>query len=170
MGISMKMDPAYLRAWRAANPEKAKAHARKYYLKNRVKKNADSVAWQQANREHVLEGRRRRAVANREQLRAADKAWRDANPDKTRARWLNWYAPNGKVKPAQVAQVFAMSDGVCSYCLQPCGALAVDHVQAVSRGGTNALDNLVMACKPCNSAKRNKTPLEFLCGYPRLGV
>ncbi len=166
----MKMDPSYQRAWRAANPERAKAHARKYYLKNREKKNADSVAWQKANRERNLNNRRRRSAANRERMRAVDKAWRDANPEKTRARWLNWYTRNGKVKPAQVAQVFAMSDGICAYCLQPHASFDVDHVLPISREGSNALDNLVMACKSCNSSKGARTPLEFVFGLPKLGV
>lgn len=39
----------------------------------------------------------------------------------------------------------------CAYCPRP--ATTVDHVRAVSRGGTNALDNLVPCCSWCNGSK-----------------
>jgi hypothetical protein len=46
----------------------------------------------------------------------------------------------------------------CQYC----GAIAnaVDHIIARSRGGKNGWENLVAACKPCNSRKGNRTPEE----------
>lgn len=40
----------------------------------------------------------------------------------------------------------------CRYCGHA-GELHVDHVVPVSRGGTNAIDNLVTACEPCNIGK-----------------
>jgi 5-methylcytosine-specific restriction endonuclease McrA len=52
----------------------------------------------------------------------------------------------------------------CAYCYKPfpVNELTVDHMQPISRGGTNTIDNLVPACKPCNSRKKDKTPLEML--------
>jgi 5-methylcytosine-specific restriction endonuclease McrA len=47
----------------------------------------------------------------------------------------------------------------CFYCARPFGSgepfsrPTFDHVMPVSRGGTNALTNLVLACKPCNESK-----------------
>ena len=40
---------------------------------------------------------------------------------------------------------------VCPYCGRP--ADTVDHVIPVALGGTDTLDNLVAACKRCNSRK-----------------
>lgn len=37
-------------------------------------------------------------------------------------------------------------------------ATTVDHITPVSRGGTDAPDNLQPACWPCNQAKGNRTP------------
>lgn len=51
----------------------------------------------------------------------------------------------------------------CFYCHAVDVALAVDHIHPVSRGGSNHRLNLVPACKPCNSAKGNKTWEEW---YP----
>ena len=56
------------------------------------------------------------------------------------------------------ASVLRRDHGICRYCLSP--ATEVDHVVPVSRGGTDDVDNLVAACRPCNSAKNNRLPDE----------
>lgn len=45
----------------------------------------------------------------------------------------------------------------CRYCGRPVDATTatLDHVVAVSRGGTNSLTNLVLSCKECNGHKGN---------------
>jgi 5-methylcytosine-specific restriction endonuclease McrA len=48
----------------------------------------------------------------------------------------------------------------CRYCAGFAGHLCIDHVLPQSRGGEHTPDNLVTACKPCNSRKRNRTPEE----------
>jgi 5-methylcytosine-specific restriction endonuclease McrA len=52
----------------------------------------------------------------------------------------------------------------CAYCYKPFSAdeLTIDHMIPLSRGGTNTIDNLVPACRSCNSRKWTKTPLEML--------
>jgi len=50
--------------------------------------------------------------------------------------------------------VFARDGHRCQYC----GASAenIDHVIPKSRGGRHAWDNVVAACRPCNSRKRDR--------------
>lgn len=50
--------------------------------------------------------------------------------------------------------VFARDDWTCQYC----GAAAenVDHVLPKSRGGEHAWENVVAACRRCNSKKENR--------------
>jgi 5-methylcytosine-specific restriction endonuclease McrA len=50
--------------------------------------------------------------------------------------------------------VFARDGHRCQYC----GASAenIDHVIPKSRGGLHAWDNVVAACRPCNSRKRDR--------------
>ena len=48
----------------------------------------------------------------------------------------------------------------CAYCGGP-GPLTIDHVLPRSRGGTNAWENLLPACRACNQAKGNRTPEEW---------
>ena len=55
----------------------------------------------------------------------------------------------------------------CAYCGQRFTAqkMTLDHV-APRRGQTayDRRDNLVLACKPCNQAKKDQSPLAFLLG------
>ena len=50
----------------------------------------------------------------------------------------------------------------CQYCGQDKlpGELTYDHVVPRSRGGKTNWENIVAACKPCNTKKANRTPDE----------
>ncbi len=54
--------------------------------------------------------------------------------------------------------VFRRDNFCCRYCgrSSPSVTLEVDHVVAVSNGGTDAIDNLVTACTDCNRGKSAK--------------
>jgi 5-methylcytosine-specific restriction endonuclease McrA len=61
-----------------------------------------------------------------------------------------------------------LRDGAsCAYCGRPAGTgepfsrLTIDHVIPVSRGGTDALTNLRVACRACNRAKADQMPEDF---------
>lgn len=62
-------------------------------------------------------------------------------------------------------QVYNKSNGYCVYCGKRFRFLAyewtIDHLIPSSRGGSNRLSNLALACKPCNQLKSDKTPEEF---------
>lgn len=53
--------------------------------------------------------------------------------------------------------------GYCHYC--GCGfapeALTMDHLVPISRGGKASRNNVVPACKDCNSRKKYLLPLEW---------
>lgn len=57
--------------------------------------------------------------------------------------------------------VFKRDNFTCQYCFQVDVRLACDHVIPYSRGGPTELSNLVTACVPCNSSKRDMTPEEW---------
>src|SRR5687768_17118400 len=54
--------------------------------------------------------------------------------------------------------VFVRDAFLCQYC----GSAAenVDHVVPRSRGGTHTWENVVAACKPCNTRKEDRLPQE----------
>lgn len=80
--------------------------------------------------------------------------------------WDKWQRPSGIFAdrllqgewPTIRLQVLERDNWECQYC--GAEATAVDHIIARSRGGTNDMENLVAACKPCNSRKRDRTPEE----------
>lgn len=44
----------------------------------------------------------------------------------------------------------------CAYCGCADQKLTADHVVPMSRGGMDSIENIVPACLPCNSSKKNK--------------
>jgi 5-methylcytosine-specific restriction endonuclease McrA len=54
--------------------------------------------------------------------------------------------------------VFARDEWTCQYCGSP--AENVDHVVPRSKGGEHAWENVVAACRRCNSRKENRLPHE----------
>ncbi len=55
------------------------------------------------------------------------------------------------------------SEGVCYYCGKQAdpASLTMDHVVPLARGGRSTKDNLVPACKECNSKKKYLLPMEW---------
>ena len=54
----------------------------------------------------------------------------------------------------------------CVYCGVTHVPLEVEHLLPKSRGGTDRVSNLALACHACNQAKGRQTPAEF--GYPQI--
>jgi 5-methylcytosine-specific restriction endonuclease McrA len=54
--------------------------------------------------------------------------------------------------------VFVRDEFECQYCGRP--AENVDHIVPKSRGGGHTWDNVVAACRPCNSFKENRSPAD----------
>lgn len=55
--------------------------------------------------------------------------------------------------------IYAKCNGKCSICGKPVKfkKMTIDHIMPLSRGGTNDIKNLQLACKRCNSMKSNMT-------------
>jgi len=54
----------------------------------------------------------------------------------------------------------------CMYCGAKDRALQIEHLVPKARGGSDRVDNLTLACEPCNQRKGNRTAAEF--GFPQL--
>jgi hypothetical protein len=77
--------------------------------------------------------------------------------------WITRRYPMGEIFKTQV---WMKTKGYCWYCGKFLGPIEerrfeIDHVHPVSKGGGTVYDNLVAACKQCNSRKFNKTLEEF---------
>jgi 5-methylcytosine-specific restriction endonuclease McrA len=105
---------------------------------------------------------RRYYQANTAKCRAWSASYDAAHPESRVARNQNRRARRGaRLTAADVRAARAMGDGVCAYCLAKSDALVLEHCTPLARGGANTLDNIVMACKPCNARKYTRTVLEF---------
>lgn len=64
--------------------------------------------------------------------------------------------------PKSVRQAVMERDGsACVYCSSVM-SIGIDHRIPVSRGGTDEIDNLCVACGPCNSSKGSQTVEEWI--------
>ena len=91
-------------------------------------------------------------VTNGQRFRA-EHIWMDA-PSVLRLRHFV-RVPYRATAPLTRRAVFARDEWRCQYCGSP--AENLDHVIPKSRGGTHTWDNVVAACRRCNSRKENRS-------------
>ena len=56
--------------------------------------------------------------------------------------------------------IFSRDNEQCQYCAKvflPTESYSIDHIKPRSKGGNNSTENLVTACKSCNSKKGNRS-------------
>jgi 5-methylcytosine-specific restriction endonuclease McrA len=128
------------KAWRATRPEKEREQGRAFYHKHREKRIANTLSWVKRNPE------RKTAI----QL-VASRAY------KVRKRG----AP-GRHTADDIIRLREIQQNRCAYCDHLfVDGYHVDHMQPLSRGGSNWPENLHLTCKPCNVRKKSKTHEEF---------
>ncbi len=153
------------------NRDKSIAQAKKWQRDNKEHKRAYDRARHEANRESKLASMRERYERNRpkwqayyqerkELFREQGIAWRKANPEKVtsaqnrrRARLKNLGSTG--VTPSEWKLILEQFDNLCAYCRKTNGSkrLERDHVIPISKGGLDNPENVVPACRTCNSRK-----------------
>jgi len=66
------------------------------------------------------------------------------------------------ISSSERAEVMRLSNYRCGYCGGEQGPFDVDHIIPISKGGSNDIANLLLACWPCNRAKGARSPEEWL--------
>lgn len=129
-------------------------HARKYAHSEARRKYEQSEAYREAKK-----------------IRA--KRYRTENPivkQQERVHCITRYYRHRSNEKIEGAEHFTLEDykklysaSTCYYCGKPLTdkEKSVDHKTPISRGGTNALDNLVISCMFCNRQKKDKTEEEY---------
>lgn len=164
---------------RASDVEKVRESNRRWYAANR----AAILERQRIDRAANPERQRAKAAAWAKKLPAGYyEAYRRANPDKfleyrrsflaknpgyssaTAQEWRRRVkaAPGDGVTLSQWTEIIVEHDHRCAYCLRQHESLAMDHVVPVSRGGWHDVSNVVPACRPCNSAKKDRPVWQML--------
>ena len=158
-------DPEYREAykaksaqWQKDNPERYRARLKKY---------------QQDNREVLLEKKkasndiRRRDPEVVARERETSRLWREANPEKKRSHVRNRRARKREAEgfhtDADIREIWDRQSGLCNYCQSDLTEVGhhVDHIIAVTKGGSNWPSNLQCLCPDCNRRKWNLSEDEF---------
>lgn len=168
----------YSRNWRKKNPEKNKESNKKSRIKNLEKIKLRQKEYNLKNKERVNARSRAYNKAHAKEIKAYQDGWRDANREwfkkwrlenkhrckayKLKRRSLEKHLRSNLIK--QVYDNNIKKNGVltCVLCEKKIiNDDTLEHLQPLSRGGSNEIDNLDIAHKICNFRKNNKTMEEW---------
>jgi 5-methylcytosine-specific restriction endonuclease McrA len=149
----VECNDAAVRRYRAAHPERPRAYARKYAKAFPEKVRAAQAAWYAKAPAKATETKR---------------AWTRANPERHAATSMRRHArkmkaPGRGVTAEQRQEILDVALGLCAYCNER-KKLNLDHIEPLARGGAHDVENVVPACKSCNSSKGD-TPLLLWLAY-----
>lgn len=124
----------------------------------------------------------------RDCMNAASREYAERNSDKAVAKAAAWNSANserhyqhlratlqkrrgapGSFTADDIREKLASQRNRCHYCqVELDASYHVDHFVALTKGGTNFIDNIVIACRRCNQRKGTKDPNEFLAKMRKL--
>lgn len=154
---------AAVRRWKNRNPGEEARWARERRAKDPTGHRAEVKRWKEKNPEWVKAYMAGWSAANHELKRALHKKWRDENREHVRrygrddmrrrrgAKGIN----GGSYTPADIEAIRERQEGKCAACRCEPEKLQIDHILAVTKGGTNDPSNIQLLCKSCNVSKKN---------------
>lgn len=154
---------------REKNREKVRESKAEYYQKKKL-----CPEWQKRQRKLREENKAVKArydkqyrASTPDQQAAWSKAWAEKNKAKVKAIKHNYKARRraqeaSGVSSKELAAWAESQEKRCYWCSDKCANnYHVDHYTPLSRGGKHELENLVIACPPCNITKNAKDPYQF---------
>lgn len=162
------------REYRAAHLEEDRQRSRDNHRQHKEERSEYQKAYNLAHATRILERVRIWNRVNAERLKLQKKAWRDANIEKARRhgreqvnrrRILKMNAA-GSHSSDEISALYFEQNGRCAYCGIPIyfdieRDVSEDHVIPLTRGGSDAIGNILLACRSCNAQKNDKTPDEW---------
>lgn len=146
--------------------DKGKATRHAYYVRNAETIKQRAKAHKQANPERALELRQAWYEANKAAVIQRVTDWNGAHPGASCNRGRNYRArvrgAEGFHTVADIEALFTKQGGKCVYCrVSLRKGYHVDHIQPLSKGGSNWPSNLQLLCARCNNNKRATDPVEY---------
>lgn len=169
--------------WRDENAEKVKDYRRQYYQANAEALREQMRVFRVENVEEVRAYQQRYRVENAAALRVKGKAYRMENAARASERGRAYrkanpeqyaaYARNrrsallnalGSHTAEDIKFLHLIQGNTCEACEASFDDVKahVDHIVALSRGGSNGPDNLQLLCARCNTSKHNRDYEEWL--------
>jgi 5-methylcytosine-specific restriction endonuclease McrA len=168
-------------AWHRDNPEKHKASVKKYHSKpevraklrekhvswlldpdNQLKAKLATKRWRENNPEKVKALYKSWVESNRDRVRGLNQKWNTEHPEHHRRRYDA--LKNSDFSFEQWLDILDQFGHCCVYCGRGDKKLTMDHVIPISKGGEHSKENVVPACRSCNSKKGNREASR----YPRV--
>jgi 5-methylcytosine-specific restriction endonuclease McrA len=152
-----------MRQYYDANAEQIKKRQRQRNKRNKDAKQAYNQEYYKANQERLKAQQRVWNAENREVVQESNRRYRAENPDRFRAlnrkRRVQQLGADGFHTEIEWFALLGLYGGRCAYCGD--SANTRDHVVPLNRGGSDWIDNIVPACRSCNSSKGNRLIWEW---------
>ncbi len=135
----------------------------------KVCKSARNKDWRTHNIEREIAIKSSYREKNRETLRAKGRAYVKTHLAEHNARWHRYDARKRQAKGTytaqEVSEQFDRQKGRCYWCSKKLDkkkrTYHVDHVIPLTRGGSNDISNVVIACPHCNMSRNDRLPHEW---------
>lgn len=174
---------AYARNDYVRHKEKRKAADKRYYLNNREQKLEYRKQYYEKHKEAYAAYNKQYQLENKEEISAKSTEWRKNNytryresirewlrnnPDKKQIYWCRRETQKKNLAVKFTAKDWIMCKEVFNHCCAYCGKkserLTQDHFIPLAADGSYTIDNIVPACRKCNSSKNDSNFFEW---YPK---
>jgi hypothetical protein len=158
-------------AWKDAHRDQVRAEGRAYSRANRDKANA----WKVTNRDKVNAAEREARLRDPEAYKSRINKYLATDKGKygQRARTQNYQASrrgaDGSHTREEIWALYDAQNGECVYCrVSLKNGYHADHIQPVSKGGSNWITNIQLTCASCNVRKHATDPIVYAQRLGRL--
>lgn len=160
-----------------SNKDRIAKYQKSYRTKNEEALKKSKARYRAENKENIKAKKRQEYKDNRDKYLARVRAWMLENPEKRRQNALNWWRNHPEAAHARrnaegsftaddIARIRNAQKNRCAICrcilINRPRFIHIDHIVAVTKGGTNWPKNLQLLCQSCNGSKYNHDPIEFM--------